>query len=307
MRNFVKIVLISFSLTLFLNSCSDLDYGDQLNYEDRIFENYLVTHNITEEPTESGLYYVEEVEGTGATPGPDDWVIINYTVLTLEDEQLVMTTDSVFASNYDLFDSRILYGANKVGIGYNIGGLDEGLSLMKEGGKATLLFKSDLGYGDNTAGTIVSYSSLIIHVELVEVFADPVVNEYEKTINFLQEHEYSTDTTELGIYYVPIIEGKGDAIEDADNVKVNIKVSLLDGRLIYSANAISFEIGSAEYNSTFGLSEGIKLMLEGGKSRIIVPYNYGFGIGFTSYDGNYKVPIPPYSTIVYDVELISSY
>jgi len=307
MRNFVKIVLISFSLTLFLNSCSDLDYSEQLNYEDRIFDNYLVIHNITTEPTESGLYYIEEVEGTGAAPGPDDWVIINYTMLTVEDEQLVMTTDSVKALNYGLFDSRILYGANKVGIGYNIAGLDEGLSLMKEGGEATLLFKSDLGYGGSTAGSVVSFSSLIIHVELVEVFADPVVNEYKKTIDYLEENEYSTDTTESGIYYVPIIEGTGDAIDEADYVKINIKVSLLDGRLIYLANSISFEIGTAEYDSSFGLSEGIKLMLEGGISRIIVPYNYAFGFGFTSYDGYYKVPIPPYSTIVYDVELISSY
>ncbi len=305
MRNFVKIVMMSFSLTLFMNSCSDLDYSEQLNYEDRIFDNYLVKHNITQEPTKSGLYYIEEVEGTGVTPGLNDWALINYTMITLEDEQPVMTTDSAYAKNYGLYDSRVLYGPNKIGIGYNIAGLDEGLSLMKEGGKATLLFKSDLGYGDNTAGSITTFSSLIMKVELIEVFADPIANEYEKTLKFLEEHQYSTDTIESGIYYVPIIEGKGDAVEDKDYVNVGIKAFLLNGRIIYSANSISFKIGSAEYNSTYGLSEGIKMMLEGGTSRIIVPYNYAFGFGFTSYDGYYKVPIPPYSTIVYDVELIS--
>ena len=177
---------------------------------------------------------------------------------------------------------------------------------MKEGGKATLLFKSDLGYGSASVGSISSYSSLKIEIELLDVFSDPIAEEYKNTIAYLEEHEYSTDTTASGIYYIPIFEGTGESVLDDGLVTMNIEAYLLDGRVLYEGNSIDFVVGSYDYNSTFGLSEGIKLMNVGGSARLIVPYNYAFGIyGLSYHDGSYKVPIPPYSTIVYDVELIA--
>ncbi|MCK4921439.1 MAG: FKBP-type peptidyl-prolyl cis-trans isomerase, partial [Bacteroidales bacterium] len=206
--------------------------------------------------------------------------------------------------NYGIYDYRRLYGTNKMQQGYNIPGFNEGLSLMKEGGRARLLFKSDLGYGDNIIGPIAAYSSLIIDVELLKVIIDPVLEEYENTIDFLIENEYSIDTTESGIFYTEIAEGTGDLILVDDLVTFNIKASLLDGRILYENENLQFYVGSSEYESTAGLSEGIKYMKLGGVSRVIVPYQLAFGpFEKTYYDGFYKVPIPPYSTIVYDVEI----
>ena len=305
MKNIKFLILASLTIIFLLNSCSKEDMNDQINYESRIFENYLIANNITTEPTESGLYYIEEVEGTGLTPAVDDWVIINYSMQTIEDDKIIMSTDQAYAQSVGLYDERVVYGPNKMIVGYNILGIDEGLSLMKEGGKATLLFKSNLGYGSTSVGSVSSYSSLKIEIELLDVFSDPIAEEYQNMIAYLEEYEYSTDTTESGIYYVPIIEGDGATVNDDARVLMNVEASLLDGRVLYKASSTVFIVGSYDDNATYGLSEGIKLMNVGGSARLIVPFNYAFGMyGLSYHDGAYKVPIPPYSTIVYDVELL---
>jgi FKBP-type peptidyl-prolyl cis-trans isomerase len=56
-------------------------------------------------------------------------------------------------------------------LGYSnvIQGWHEGISYMKDGGKATLIIPSSLGYSYNSSGLIPAYSTLIFEVELVNV------------------------------------------------------------------------------------------------------------------------------------------
>lgn len=302
MKRLPFVILTAFFLLLY--SCekdSDLDS----NYiGSSSVSMFLTNNNINVNPTESGLYYIERRKGTGESPIVNSWVNIEYSIFTIENDALTMTTDSVLARRADIYNESILYGPAKIQLGNNIPGLDEGLQLMKEGGLGSLIFDSDLGYGDNRIGAIDAYSPLLIELELIEVFIDPVANEYEKTLTFLKRNDYSTDSTKTGIYFIPLKEGAGDEAFIGTSISLKIKASLLDGRLIYNSNELDHSLGTTENNFTEGLSEGIKLMKEGGKARIIVPYNHAFGIyGKTNYNGFYKVPVPPYSTIVYDVEL----
>jgi len=56
-----------------------------------------------------------------------------------------------------------------LGAGYVIPGWDEGIAYMKEGGKATLIIPSVLGYGSSGKNSIPPYSTLVFDVELVDV------------------------------------------------------------------------------------------------------------------------------------------
>ncbi len=291
-----------------LSSCKKDDDSDKIALENRLFEAYLENNNITAEPKESGLYYIENEAGTGLTPLTGDWVLIKYDLILINNDRLIYTSDREKAIDYNLYDERLIYGRSKLQVGSNLEGLDEGLQLMKEGGKSTLLFKSDLGYGKQGSGVIGPYNSLRIDVELIEVIEDPIAYENERIENYLVENNYAElDSMENGMYYIEIEEGTGDSVQNNAFVTVNVEGFLIDGRRFLDEDVFRFQIGIFDLAVTEGLNEGVKLMKELGKSRFIVPYYLGYGSnGKSYYEGKAKVPIPPYSTLIYDVELLNA-
>lgn len=60
-----------------------------------------------------------------------------------------------------------------IGSGGTIPGFEEGLLLMKEGGKAQLIVPPDLGYGAAGGGPIPPEANLIFEIEILEIQAGP--------------------------------------------------------------------------------------------------------------------------------------
>ena len=106
--------------------------------------------------TESGLQYIVEKEGTGATPTATSEVTVHYTGKLLD--------GTVFDSSVSRGEPAT-FPLNRV-----IPGWTEGLQLMKEGGKTTFYIPSDLAYGPNgIPNAIPPHSTLIFEVELLKV------------------------------------------------------------------------------------------------------------------------------------------
>lgn len=279
--------------------------SDLMVQEEQALEEYIQENGITVEPTSSGLYFIEETTGDGNSPDEGDYVLINYSLYMIENDQLVFSTYQDLAQLEEIFDDRVLYGPYKIEVGQNLPGLDEGLSLMREGGEASLLLPSYLGYGDSEKGPVGPYSPLRIDVELIEVIEDPAEAEYEKMMKFLNTREYPTDTTKEGIYYIETESGETDvSVEFGDYVGFEITGKLLDGRIFYQSSDLIHELGTDASDVPMGLNYGLTYMQEGSSAIIVVPYYYGYGeLGYTYYNGYVKTPIPPYSTLVYEVTL----
>lgn len=108
--------------------------------------------------TNSGLEYVETQAGTGAQAVAGKTVSVHYTGK--------LTNGTVFDSSYKRGEPI----AFSLGAGQVIKGWDEGIALMKEGGKATLTIPPELGYGQRGAGGVIPpNATLIFEVELVSV------------------------------------------------------------------------------------------------------------------------------------------
>jgi len=105
--------------------------------------------------TESGLMYVIEKQGTGPAPRKGAYVSVHYTGKLLDGT---------------VFDSSLQRGQPicfPVGTGRVIPGWDEGILLMKQGGKRILIIPPELGYGARGIGPIPPNAWLIFEVELV--------------------------------------------------------------------------------------------------------------------------------------------
>jgi peptidylprolyl isomerase len=107
--------------------------------------------------SESGLMYViiEEGEGDFATDG--NVVKVHYSGY-LEDS-------TKFDSSVERDEPFSFVIGNK----QVLAGWDEGIKLLKTGGKARFVIPPSLGYGDITAGKIPPNSTLVFDVELLEV------------------------------------------------------------------------------------------------------------------------------------------
>lgn len=150
------IFITAFLSLLFTTSCKKDSDEDLKKKEEAELQKYLDDNNITTQPEASGLYYIETTAGTGDNPVPGNTVSVHYTGMYLDGT---------------VFDSSV--GRNPIdftlGVGQVIAGWDEGIALMKKGGKATLIIPSNLAYGPTGRGSIPPYSTLVFDVELVYV------------------------------------------------------------------------------------------------------------------------------------------
>jgi len=106
--------------------------------------------------TASGLVYFEEIKGTGKQPGENATVEVHY--------HGTLTDGTVFDSS-KLRGETVKFPLKQV-----IKGWSEGVQMMKEGGKATLLLPSDLAYGDAGSPPVIpGGSTLQFEIELISV------------------------------------------------------------------------------------------------------------------------------------------
>jgi FKBP-type peptidyl-prolyl cis-trans isomerase len=218
------------------------------------------------------------------SPKPTDTVTVHYTGW-LED-------GTKFDSSVDR-GQPATFLLNRV-----IRGWTEGLGRMKSGGKYKFRIPAHLAYGSRGRPSIPPDSTLIFDVELIDIMDYAKVPPMEQLPGNPVTGEATT--SDSGLSWYDMTHGSGDQPAGATStVEVHYTGWLNDGTKFDSSvdrgQTISFPLNGV----IAGWTEGVSSMKVGGKRKLIIPSNLGYG------PNGMPPVIPGGATLVFDVELIS--
>lgn len=105
--------------------------------------------------------------------------------------------------------------------------------------------------------------------------------------------------TESGLQYEVLATGDGEKPTAASTVRTHYHGTFINGDIFDSSvdrgQPAEFPVGGV----IAGWTEALQLMTEGSKWRLYVPYNLAYG------ERGSQGAIPPYATLVFDVELLA--
>ncbi len=152
----IKLFIALLVILLTFNACEKQETSYQkLQKEQELLNQYIIDSNITTEPKPSGLYYIETLAGSGEKVTAGRLIAVKYEGKFID--------GTVFdKSGVEPFEFLAGYGEV-------IRGWDEAVMYMKDGGKATLIIPSTLGYGPYGQGSIPGYTTLLFDIEITNV------------------------------------------------------------------------------------------------------------------------------------------
>lgn len=261
--------------------------------------------------SETGLFYKLQAIGDGTRkPVKGDYLEVQMVYKT--------NSDSIFYNIYKKEDKFLLFKNPCFQ-----GSFEEGFEFLNEGDSATYMVSVDSMFTKFFKSERPSFmeKGLLMKVELKlnkilneqeykkelvleeEIIEDQDVEEQKILIKYLNTNGITTSPIENGLYYIPITEGKGANVEHGKTITMNYKGFFLDGKLFdssYETEPFEFVLMDGQEHIIKGLEKGISLMKEGGKAKFIISSQLAF-----SENGSSTAIVPPYKTLIYEVELIS--
>lgn len=263
--------------------------------------------------TKSGLHYKYIAEnGDGYTPQDGD-VLICHTAIYYNETLL----DTGMGS--EPFPAYLVGAQSRFK-----GDFDEGFKIMHVGEELIIAVSADslarVGmpmppeYKEGTHSTIRIYVNLTgikkkaeIEKEQAEFSrnAEAAKAQEPELINaYLAENNITVAPTSDGIYIVKNRKGNGPKVEGGKKVKVNYTGRFLDGTVFDTSDPNVGENAHEALEYTVGedpLIRGWELAMatlrQGDRATVIIPSNLAYGAGTKG--------IPPYSTLVFDMEVLS--
>ena len=257
---------------------------------------------------ESGMYYRYLTQNEGETAKLGDIVEVNLSYYLMKEggDSLMYTTSTLPEPAFDLVREPSFPGD-----------LYEGFAMMHKGDSMSFIMSADSVFRRQFHAPIIPEfvkpeTMLRWEVKLNDIMTEEEFNarqvakeeakfaEAQQVLaNFLAENGIDTSPTESGLVYVCTKQGKGVQPKEGQNVKVHYTGKLLDGTVFDSSvergEPIAFPLGMGHVIP--GWDEGIALMKKGEKGVLYIPAKLAYG-------GRNAGPIPPYSNLIFEVELV---
>lgn len=181
------------------------------------------------------------------------------------------------------------------------GGLEEGLTLLSAGDTATFFLSADSVYNRMFRQTLPK--GIRPGDELrFELAVQDVRNEEEDLQAYLRNQSIDALPRASGLYVINSGQGTGAPVRDGATVTLHYVATLVDGTEFDNTRKRNdpyvFTKGATALID--GLDEGVGLLRQGDKARLVIPSYLAF-----AERGNYAGLVPPFSTVIYDLEVVA--
>jgi FKBP-type peptidyl-prolyl cis-trans isomerase len=136
---------------------------------------------------------------------------------------------------------------------------------------------------------------------------DNYLEEQKILAKYIADSSITTTPTSSGLYYIEILKGNGIRSFSGAEVSVRYKGYFLDGT-VFDSNLdadvpYTFVLG---YSSVInGWHEGVSYMNDGGKAKLIVPSSLAYGAQGSYDEIKKEYKIPPYTTLIFEIEIVN--
>lgn len=282
---------------------------DLKNQEGQKLTEYIKGNNITVAARPSGIFYIEKTAGNGPKIDSGSYVKLHFSVSMLDGKE-------IFSSKSQPEPFTFVYGQK-----FETKGFEEAVGLMTKGSVATVVVPSAMAFGENGKGSFIPpYATVVYNIEIIDVQTkaqhDQEVKDKEEKAKkekenakknekslrdkYLKDNNIKVKPTASGLYYIEKAAGTGVQAAAGKTVSVHYTGTLLNGTKFDSSRdrgkPLDFTIGKGEVIK--GWDEGISMMKKGGRATLVIPSAIAYG------ENGMGDMIPPFSTLVFDVELV---
>lgn len=135
-----------------------------------------------------------------------------------------------------------------------------------------------------------------------EVYQQRITEENSLIERFLLDKHYPIKRTDSGLTILTISKGTGANPKPGNHIKIDYTAAFIDGGVFDSTLERSepFSFQSGQKQVIIGLEEAIMNMNVGDHCLVIIPFRLAYG------DQKYGNVIPPFSTLVFEIELLDA-
>ena len=261
-----------------------------------------------------GFYYkLLSFDESKRLPMKGDYLSLSVDMLTEKDVL-------IFSTSTQRIDGRILHRAGiQNSIPPLLSCLDDGLLLMHEGDSVSFIMNTDTAFRriESWILKLARQDILKFNVKLHKIQNEAAyvkdVTEKKKLLEdgdilekivlqkYLKEKNITAEAIANGFYFLEEKKGDGDKVALGKYITVQYKASYLNGKIFHSTyDDVPFEFTFGEQGQVIkGMEIGLVKMRQGGKAKFIIPSHLAFGE-----KGSSTGQVPPYTTVIYEVEVI---
>jgi len=263
---------------------------------------------------ENGLHYKFYThDEAGAKPGEGDGIAFKY-IFKLKSNDSVLVNSSLVSQDGSGVTKFILPKSSF------IGSLEDAM-MMAKNDSASFVVSADSFYMKTQKAKelppfIKPGDFLVVEMKMVDIKTKAELDanqkqqqaevaklsEGEKPMmeKYLADNKITVKPTASGLIYIETVKGKGVLAKAGDEVTVQYKGTTLDGKEFDSSygrpEPFKFIVGQQQVIA--GWDEALQLMAKGGKAKLVLPSSIAYGPRGAG-------PIPPFSPLVFEVELVN--